>query len=269
LGTNNWAVALSPEGHWLATGETAGKIHIWDWRVRRRGVSLDVPFEWCGYLRFSHSGRFLTARVFFNDDSARVRIWRTGAWEEVPLAPALQAGIMSIDLSPDERRLATGYADGRVELWSFPAGQHEATLSQQKGWVFGVLFSGDGRVLASTGNDGTVRLWDTMARRELVTLRGHIGSAWGAAFSPDGRRLATGGGDTRGGQARDAVKLWDLATHRELLTLPGEGQFFTDLAFSPDGNTLVATPLSGIAHFWRAPSWEEIEVADNARGEMK
>jgi len=262
LGTNNWAVALSPDGHWLAAGDTAKQIHIWDWRTRRRVIGLDVPFEWCGHLRFSRSGRFLTARVFFNDDTARMKIWQTAGWGEVPLAPDLQAAIMSIDVAPDDRCLATGYADGRVTLWSFPAGQPKATFSHHKGWVFGVLFSGDGRVLASTGNDGTVRLWDVAAQRELVTLRGHIGSAWGAAFSPDGRRLATGGGDTKGGQARDAVKLWDLATHRELLTLPGEGQFFTDLAFSPDGNTVVATPLSGIAHFWRAPSWEEIEAAE-------
>jgi hypothetical protein len=47
-----------------------------------------------------------------------------------------------------------------------------------------------------------------------------------------------------------------------LLTFPEEGQFFTDLTFSPDGNTLVATCLTGVAYFWRAPSWEEIEAAE-------
>ena len=76
-------------------------------------------------------------------------------------------------------------------------------------------------------------------------------------MSPDGRRLATGGSDTK-----DAVKLWDLVTQRELLSLPGEGQYFIYLTFSPDGNTLVAITFDGIAHVWRAPSWEEIAVAE-------
>ena len=253
LGANNWGVALSPDGRWLAAGDIAGKIHIWDWQGRRRVTSLEVPFEWAGFLRFSRSGHFLSARVFFNDDSAIVRIWRTSDWEEVPLALVQQKGILSVDLAPDDRRLAAGYADGRVKLWSFPAGQHEATYRQHYGWVFGVCFSEDGRVLASGGEDRTVTLWDVVARRESATWRRPIAAALSVAFSSDGRRLATGGGG-----AGDAVKLWDLATHRELLTLPAEGFFFSDLTFSPDGNTLVATSLSGIAHFWRAPSWEEI-----------
>jgi WD40 repeat protein len=81
-------------------------------------------------------------------------------------------------------------------------------------------------------------------------------------FSPDGRRLATGGSRTK-----DAVKLWDLAAHRELLSLSGEGKWFLHLAFSPDGSTLAATSLSGVAHVWRAPSWETIAAAEKNKAD--
>jgi WD40 repeat protein len=117
-------------------------------------------------------------------------------------------------------------------------------------------------MLASTSTSGKVRLWEVATRRELAILRGHILSAWGAAFSPDSRRLATGGSGALSGGANDAVKLWDLATHRELLTLPAKGQIFIDIGFSPDGNILAATSLDGLAHLWRAPSWQEIEAAE-------
>jgi WD40 repeat protein len=245
-------------GQRAAAGDPSGKVHVWDWQARRRVASLEAPFEWFGSLRFSRRGTFLFAKLVLNDDTAKVKVWRTGDWEPVPLAAAQETGIASVDLSPDERRLAAGYLDGRVKLWSFPAGQHEATWHHHREGVYGVLFSENGRVLASTSTDGTVRLWDLVAYRELVLpLRGHTGWAWGPAFSPDGRRLASGGDS-----ANDAVKLWDLATHRELLTLPGDGQIFMDVSFSPDGNTLVATSLNGIAHFWRAPSWVEIEAAE-------
>jgi WD40 repeat protein len=87
-----------------------------------------------------------------------------------------------------------------------------------------------------------------------------LGLVFSAALSPDGRRAATGGQSPR-----DAVKLWDLVAHRELLTLQGEGQYFIHLTFSPDGNTLAAVSLDGMAHLWRAPSWEEIKAAEKEK----
>lgn len=259
LGTDNWGVALSRDGHWLAAGHRAGEIHIWDWPARRHVASLKMPSEWCEFLRFSRNGNYLWAWAWFNNHTVKARMWRTGDWKEVPLAPLQDPKIMSVDVSPDERRLATGSADGWVKMWSLPDGRLENASRPHAGWVFCLRFSPDGQLLVATG-DAKVRLWDVTAQRELDSLPGHLGNSWGIAFSPDGQRLATGG-DTR-----DAVKLWDLATRRELLTLGGDGQFFTDLTFSPDGNTLVATSLStGIAHFWRAPPWEKIAPAKKDR----
>ena len=91
----------------------------------------------------------------------------------------------------------------------------------------------------------------------MASLPGHFGEVYGSALSPDGQRWATGGTTPR-----DAVKVWDLRAHRELLSFQAEGKYFFDLTFSPDGSTLAATSLGGIAHLWRAPSWEEIEAAE-------
>jgi WD40 repeat protein len=257
LGSNNWGVALSPDGHWLAVGKASGNVNVWDWTARRRIASFEVPFEWLGHLRFSRSGRFLWAMVMFNDWKIGFRIWRTGDWQEMPLGAIDAADIWCADFSPDDRFLATGYASGAVKLWNFPSGRPEITFTNQTGSVCAVFFSPDGRRLASTSWDGTVILRDPLAHNELATLRGHSGYVWGAAFSPDGRRLATGGTD-----AREAVKLWDLATQRELLSLQGEGEFFGPIALSPDGSTVMATSFAGIAHLWHAPSWEEIAAAE-------
>jgi WD40 repeat protein len=195
--------------------------------------------------------------VWFNDATTCFQIWQTNDWQEVPLAAVPFAGLWSAEVSPDDRLLAAGYANGAVKLWDFPSGRPETTFTNQVGSVCAVSFSPDGRMLASTSMDGTVALRDLVAHREVATLRGHARWVWGAAFSPDGRRLATGGSD-----ARDALKLWDLATQRELLSLHGEGEFFQHVTFSPDGSTLMATSYAGIAHLWRAPSWAEIEAAE-------
>ena len=118
LGSNCWGVALSPNGHWLAVGDAAGKVHIWDWKTRKFVTSLVVPFEWCGGLRFSLSGGLLLAKVCFNNRALSLKIWRTGGWEELPLRGIRVEAPTAADFSPDDRFLALGYTDGAVALRS-------------------------------------------------------------------------------------------------------------------------------------------------------
>jgi WD40 repeat protein len=145
-----------------------------------------------------------------------------------------------------------------VTVRSVASGQDETTFGQHSGGVNEVRFSSDGRVLVTTSWDKAVKLWDVATRRELATLHGHSTGVHGATFWADGRRVATGGSS-----AKDAVILWDPVAQRALLSFPAAGQFFGNLLVSPDGSTLVATSLGGIAHLWRAPSWAEIETAEN------
>lgn len=247
LGSNHWDVALSPDGHRLAAGDITGNITIWDWPAGRAVTNLTIPFEWCGRVRFSRSGRFLLANTWFHDEKANWRIWRTDDWQAMPLPAFPGEDLLSADLSPDDHWLASGYTSGAVRLSRFDSGRCEAPFTGHGNGVILVLFSPDGRTLCSGDWDNAVRLWDVSARRELGPYPG-LSGGYGAAFSSDGQRLLTGGFI-----AKDPVKLWDLATHRELLSLQAEGTCFFGLGFAPDGNTLIAATLEGFVHLWHAP----------------
>jgi WD40 repeat protein len=255
LGSNHWGLALSPDGRWLATGNTAGKLTIWDWSTRREATNFAMNAEWFGLLRFSRSGNFLFATVVDNAYDGRTRIWRTGQWQEVTPATMRSANIWSAALSPDDRTLAVGYGDGSIKLIDFPNGEQRNVPINHQGPVTGLLFTPDGRKLISSSLDRSTRIWDVSAGRESATLHGLVGFA--IALTPDGRRLATGGE-----LPESAVKLWNPVTGREVLSLPGRGEFFGQVVFSPDGSLLAAISLSGIANLWRAPPWEEIEAAE-------
>lgn len=257
LGSNLWGVALSPDGHWLATGDFPSRVTVWDWTSRQAVTNFTVPCEWWGLLSFTRSNHYLTSLTFHNNYTVSARIWHAGDWAETPLTGPQLHGHWAIVLSPDDRFLAAAYPDGTVNLFRFPSLELEDTLPKHHAIVTAILFSPDGRWLASASGDGSVQLWDVAERRPVASLQGHFNEVYGAAFSPDGRRLATGGSS-----GRDAVKLWDLTAHRELLAFESDGKYFINLAFSPDGNTLAAVSLSGIANLWHAPSWEEIEAAE-------
>jgi hypothetical protein len=52
------------------------------------------------------------------------------------------------------------------------------------------------------------------------------------------------------------------------MTLSAEDSLFWVIAFSPDGQWLAASSeISGQLHLWYAPSWEEIEAAENRAAE--
>ena len=257
LGSNNWGVARSSDGRWLAAAKASGKIEIWDWKDRQAVASLALPFQWVGRIRFSRTGQFLLAYSMANDLSTDLRVWETRHWAEVPAGCVRFSSFLVGDLSPDDRLLVLAYADGRVQLSRFPSG-HPFASFKKSGGCCDVRFSRDGRLLALGEGDGSVLLWDVASRRESTTLlSGHVRGTWGVVFSSDGRPLLTGGRDPR-----DAVKLWNLEPRNELVVMPAEGEIFFDVCFSPDGNTLVANSLGGVAHFWRAPSWAEIEAAE-------
>jgi WD40 repeat protein len=76
------------------------------------------------------------------------------------------------------------------------------------------------------------------------------------AFSADGTRLALGS------DGREAVKLWDVASLEDVATLGARGSVFLSTKFSPDGNVLGSLNDSGILYLWRAPSWDEINAAE-------
>ncbi|MRR37648.1 WD40 repeat domain-containing protein, partial [bacterium] len=122
LGSNHWGVALSPDGRWLVASKTSGILTIWDWTARRSVTNFTVPCELSGKLAFSRSGSFLIAVAANNEWVSRARIWHTGDWKEVALTENQSAGLFSVDLSPDDRLLAAGYANGAVKLFCFPSG---------------------------------------------------------------------------------------------------------------------------------------------------
>lgn len=257
LGSNHWAVALSPNGRWLATGDLPGRITLRDWNSRQAVTNFTLQYDWFGQLRFSPSSRYLTAAVGTINRGFSVRIWRTDTWEELPLSGSEFVDVCCLDVSPDDQLLAGGYDNGTLKVFRWPSGTQE-WATNVSGSIFNVSFSRDGRLLATPRLSGTAQVWDVAARKPIAVLRGHAGMVPGAAFLPDGRRLVTGGTS-----ARDAVKVWDLQTEREVLSLKADGYYFLHVACSPDGSTVTATSFNGTAHFWRVPSWEDIQAAEN------
>ncbi len=185
------ALALSPEGRWLASS-TDEKAKLWDVSTGRVSQVLlhdDAVMD----LVFSHDGKILVTGS--SDSTAKVWEVETGRLVGGPLRH--DDVVVEAHFSPDDRLLATGSLDKTIKLWSTATWGIVQTLWLDQR-VSGVAFDKTGTLLLALGDAGKVKLWQAPTWREIATTEAKEpdkSSAW--AFSPDARTLAIGTSDGR------------------------------------------------------------------------
>jgi tetratricopeptide (TPR) repeat protein len=218
------AVAFSPQGDRLATGNFARTARIWDAASGRQ------------LLEVRHSGAVWA--VAFSPDGTRLatgsadksaRIWDATSGDK-QLEVTHDSEIRAVAFSPDGTRLATGSTDKTARIWDATSGDKQLEVTHDGG-IRAVAFSPDGTRLATGSADNSTRIWDATSGSKLFEVH-HDGEIWAVAFSPDGTRLATGSADK-------STRVWDAASGSKLFEVHHDGGIRA-VAFSPD-STLLAT----------------------------
>jgi WD40 repeat protein len=129
------AVAFSPDGKLLATGET-----------RRQGDHI----------------------------TGLVRLWEASTGNPAAALPGYGGGVTAVAFTPDGRSLCGGDGKGVVKLWDPQTGEEKLTLRSLPGPVVGICFAEDGRTLATVvgdapGQAGGIWLWPATTDEDILS----------------------------------------------------------------------------------------------------
>ena len=230
-------MTFSPDGKRVAF-HGSGKIHVWGTET---GDVLTISL-----LEQNHENH----GELLNDDAMINRLMMTRMLEEVTV----------LVFSPDGKKLVSGTAGGKVQMWDAETGtalapllagqnlddkqvHNNFTLTYQNP-IRALAFSSTGALLA-VGSGQKIRLLGSSQQPRLKGVP--YGETKSLVFSPDDTVLVAG-------LINGRIELWNLATGEKITTLNGHTQAVETLVFSPDGKMLVSTGQDGTILVW---NWNE------------
>ncbi len=109
-----YQVDYSPDGHWLASASSDGRLEVWDATLRKSHQAVTADNSALFSTAFSPDGQTLMT-------GGRERVIRTWSVPELQLIEERygpRETILAVSFSPSGKQIASGSYDGSVHLWS-------------------------------------------------------------------------------------------------------------------------------------------------------
>lgn len=256
------ALAFSPDGTRLASGNRDTTVQLWDTVNNTEPITLHKHTYEPTVLVFSPDGKILASAGA--DKIVQLSDTTTGK----PFA-TLAAHFSSIDVlafSPDGTTLASGSSDGTIRFWNTATGdplQHR--ISGHLSWMRGAAFYKNTSTIASVADNGIITLWDLNTSQKTTlqtkrTLEEAKFRDWylDLVLSPNGSKLVGFGSNSSSPEpwTDSVLQLTDVRTGRELVSLPGSA---STLAFSPDSK-IVAGRRSNAIRLWDTETGKTLNI---------
>ena len=286
------ALAVAPDGRWLASSSYDGTVRIWDVATGQQRTTLTergaFPVTTVavapdgGWLVSGSNGLWVRiwdlasgkvqSSLFNHGDTHSVAVAPDGSWlaferdQRVLLWEVTRrrrratltghtGHVTALAVAPDGSWLASGSTDETVRIWDAATGQQRAVLTDRAGWVHAVAVAPDGTWLASGSDDGTVRIWDVSTGQRRATLTGHTRAVSCVVIAPDGSWLASSSYD-------GTVRIWDVATGQQrAAALDDPSRKAYAMAVAPDGSWLACGSDDGTVRIWDVANWQQQAVS--------
>ena len=254
-----YAIALSPDGHWLAAGgfmapghgvrdNEVGDIRLYEFGSGKLVGLLRGHADVVNSVAFSRDGKLLIS----GSADRTAMLWDVQGRRPLHRLQGHTDVIYASEFTHDGARAVTGSIDKTLKLWSVDNGKEIATLTGHKAKVYRLAVSMADGTIASGSIDGEIRLWNGTTGQFLRTLANQRAEVGPLSFSPDGKRLLVGS-IGNGNQC----SVWEVATGKEIVTYKKHDNSVIAGALSPDGRfAATAGGNQSQIHIWNLETGE-------------
>jgi len=248
------AIAVAPDGRWLATGSIGGQVQVWD-AIKGRPIGLmHSHLDAVEAIAAAPNSRWLVTAS--SDQTAR--IWLPDGSPGGSNLAGHAGAVNAVAIAPNGRWLATGSSDRTIRIWDAATARPRVSLTGHIDAVNAVAIAPNGRWLATGSSDNTARIWDVATEQETGAAAGRRGATPEITLAPDGSWLAA-----RNVRER-ALRIWDTASGQERAVLAGQ----RCAAMAVDGSWLATINTSDeVLRTWdTAVSHEPVADTDHRYG---
>ena len=230
------AVAISPDGKYVATGSRDKSAKVWDISSGRELRSFLGHQLTVNAVEFSPDGKLLATSSA--DNTAKV--WEVLTGKELFSTPADKKYMTDVAFSPDgEYMVCAGYGDS-AQVWKISSNsllkKIPVNADQGSGYGTSIAFSPDGKWLAFGEDNKTANVYNAKTFELAYTFKPEQGWCGGCGtivcFSPDSKMLAKLGHDSN-------VETYDLKQGKLVKTYGDQLDEIAGVAFSVDGKTIM------------------------------
>jgi len=194
LGTRSgrvMAVAMTPDGNVLASGDSDGSICLWSIQGSTGVHTLEGHEDWIRSVGFSPDGELLVS----GSDDKTIRLWSVPRCELLHIFSGHTHHVTDVAFSPGGDAIASASSDNTVRLWSVLARKSLHIFEGHTKAVARVAFSPDGFLLASGSQDKTLRFWSLSSLEPVFNVDIHspiLALTWTGSTSAAGGLIAIG-----------------------------------------------------------------------------
>lgn len=196
------ALVVSESGKRIAFADTVQEIRLAEISTKRCMTIHDPGKYEKAKVRLSSDGTWFTAI----DYRKRIIAIRVGFSKESRTIPILYtSAITCVAISPDNNKVLSGHADGRLWMWTVGDARAQRLLARHSSDVCTIGIAPDGTWAVSGDKNGQMWIWDLESRRVVRVLDRHRGEPLSLVVEPSGKWIATA-------DREYGVSLWDVET---------------------------------------------------------
>src|SRR6266436_2389381 len=208
------AVAVSPDGKWMATSGDDGSIKLWNPATGKSVGKLSGHKRAVNGLNFSPD----SSKLVSGSADKTIRVWDVAKGKVLCQAQTVTE-VNAVTWVADGRQIASGGADYLIRIWYVDLAKRElAALKEIKGHEGPVTSLAtvppNGAQVISGSGDGTIRQWDLEDGQTIRKMK-HGGPVAAVAVRNDGKRFGSAG-------LNNIAKLWDASEGKEIAELRGD-----------------------------------------------